>query len=289
MNHFRAYWMGVLTLLLCFLMKDVQAQDSARFHSNAVKNRVSQRNPGLIPKNLEGIPHHHHHGQHSRKRKRGKETLPAGCWEACATGCVYYGCTVGYELILSGLFNYHLRLLDSKGENERVVSLDILPEGAWLPEGGYQIVPRIRGNWGFLTTDFRIFSDYRSGPGYIETARTFDWQIIMFNLIARREAVLRMGTGLMYDQSTDYVFSEHSVALDLYLVQERVAPRLEFRYALDYGNFESPRWEANGLVDFLLFETRNFSGYFSAGARFQKFALGDEVFAATGGFRFNLH
>src|SRR5258708_3105729 len=82
-----------------------------------------------------------------------------------------------------------------------LVSLERFFQGAVQPSTYYLFNPRIRGNWGLFSTDFRVNylleDDHTNGT---HDLTTFDWQILQLNLITTRNFTARIGGGNLYER-----------------------------------------------------------------------------------------
>ena len=211
-----------------------------------------------------------------------------GCVEACVGACVGIGCSAGSNFLFSGLWRYHHEMVESKPDVPRVVSLDVMAQGGADPGRSITFAPRIRGTFGFFSTDFRLIKTDIDQPGYISSYSTIDWQILVFNLLNIREANLRMGTGLMYLRPEFRWLSEGTVALDLYFLDESLSFQTEGRFASDFNGDPPARWELNAGFNVRFLYGSHLWGYATLGGLYQEYS-GTPVRALFGGLRFNLH
>lgn len=228
-------------------------------------------------------------GGGSSTHKVTQQSFPTACLETCFQGCFEYACQEGCYWFTNSVINYHTDLIDNKENNWRIVSLDFGLEGGYGIPSAMQVIPRVRGNWGLLATDFRYYLGREFGNGFIADHSTLDWQVLMYNIVPLRTVNLRVGMGFSYDISDDLFNLESSAALNLYLIDEIFAPKFEFRHSWSTALQEVARWEGSGSLDFLFLDGIDIQGYLGAGARFQRFHQTTDQWALTGGVRFNLN
>jgi len=103
---------------------------------------------------------------------------------------------VGTLVLFMGMAEYHTLLLEKRDEVPEVVSLDALLHLGYNPGTATYLLPRIRGNWGFLGLDLRYQALFERRIDSLANAHTFD-AVMNFNLLVTRHVTLRIGTGLM--------------------------------------------------------------------------------------------
>ena len=214
-----------------------------------------------------------------------------GCAGGCIQGCAAAGCAMAVNGIFRGMFRYNRRIMDKKPNVRRVISLDVIPEvGIGLnSDNTFLIMPRVRGNLGLFSTDFRFYNRLESGVDYIDTWKTLEWQILQFNLIQNRYANFRVGSGIYVENFEGIVFNEHTIALSLYVPLIKSAGDLEYRIAPDYSTGDIPRQEVNLHLRRKLVGVPNLDIYGSIGGMYQNFYRGIEAWSGTAGLHININ
>jgi len=170
-----------------------------------------------------------------------------------------------------------------------MVSLDIMLQGGVKPSSYYMLWPRIRGNWGLFSTDFRMnYLIEEDIDGYIHI-RTNDWQIIQLNLITSRFFTFRLGTGFMQEAFGEKeIFNETAFMFNVHAPDQTKQIGFEWRFAKDWENDTNPRWELSAQYQHQLFNSGKLHGYATIGTVFQKYYNTIEVWGMQAGlvFRF---
>lgn len=250
--------MRTLFVILCFLITTCQG-----FSQVSEIKKLSKANKGF-----------------QKNHKRGSEGFSASNG-ACTSCC----CNVFYaELFLQSL-KYHKILLEKKPVIQRVTSLDFAPTFATNNGNTFLMLPRLRGNWGLFSTDFR-YSALFDNTGFYNTS---DWQVIQFNLGVEKTFNFRIGTGFMTEKYTRTAFNEHTIALDLYLKENLITPSFEFRIAKDYTNGSTPRIEVHAKCGYRFIKTDHLDGFLVGGLLFQQYYSKIDAMNIQFGLNFNLH
>lgn len=181
------------------------------------------------------------------------------------------------------------KLQDSRERYPSMVSLDVMMQGAVKPSSYYMLWPRIRGNWGLFSTDFRmnyLIEDDFDGYKHI---RTNDWQVLQINLITSRYFTFRMGTGFMQEAfGARRTFSESAFLFNVHAKDQSKVLAFEYRFAKDWQTGVNPRRELSAQYQHELFATGVLHGYLTAGVTYQKYYNTIEVWGIQGGLMFRL-
>lgn len=168
----------------------------------------------------------------------------------------------------------------------RLVSLETFFQAAVQPSSYYLFNPRIRGNWGLFSTDFRInylFEDDRSNGAHDLT--TFDWQILQLNLITIRNFTARVGGGNLYERfGNKQSFFEWTTGLSFYSNPQTIIGNLEYRVAKDFVTNAVPRREINFSLEKQIFRTGSLRGYATVGGVYQRYYQSVTVWGLQAGF-----
>lgn len=214
-----------------------------------------------------------------------------GCASGCVQGCVSLGCATAMNGMVRGMFRYNRKIMDRKPDVPRVISLDVIPQaGIGLNSTNtWIIMPRVRGNLGFFSTDFRFYNRLESGTNYIDTWKTLEWQILQFNLIQNRYANLRVGSGIYVENFEGVVFNEHTIGLSIFVPSIAGAGDLEYRITPDYSTGNIPRQEVNLGLRRRLIGVDHLDIYGSIGGMYQNFYRGIEAWSGTVGIHVNIN
>ncbi len=207
-------------------------------------------------------------------------------------------CCIGIESIFSSFINHQNFLIQSKVVNPRIVSFEFFALGAlpflydndsigsqFFPKSILSI-PKIRANWGLLSTEFRYANLYQRSDGNMY--ETLDWQVLMLNIFSRREFYLRIGTGFMYEKPSFTYFNEHSLSADI-LFTEQLSGTFDFRFSHDSKTQIFPRLESGIRFNYLLAETRYAQFGFTAGFLYQNYYQTDKLYLIQTGLTMLLH
>jgi hypothetical protein len=184
---------------------------------------------------------------------------------------------------MSLFFVWQQQTLKKKEINRNITSLDIFLQTAIQPSTYYIVHPRVRANWGIISTDFRmnyLIEDDIDGVKYI---RTDDWQIAQLNLITARNVTFRIGGGILHENySGGKTFGEGTVGIQLLSNREHLGGMVEYRWS-------EPRKEWNSSLHRRLLHTDHFKMYATGGIVFQQYYDTINVWGLQGGmmFRFN--
>jgi hypothetical protein len=209
-----------------------------------------------------------------------------GCFSGCFSGC-FNGCFGSL-----GLFHITSRLqkdmLARKSKNPAIVSLSVMPQVAYGFSDYLIALPRVRGTWGIFSTDVRMNFlaeiDSLSGDVY----KTTDWQILQLNVVATADGMLRLGTGIMYEEFTRRSFPEHFIGGEFYF-DDRWTGIAEFRVAKNYSVGSTPRWEFSLRGDKKILSRKHFMGYVSVGGMFQRYYSSVDLWTLQAGFHLMVH
>jgi hypothetical protein len=179
-----------------------------------------------------------------------------------------------------------------RGDRQRypsMVSLDVMFQGAVKPSSYYILWPRIRGNWGLFSTDFRMnYLIEEDAEGY-KHIRTNDWQVIQLNLVTSRFFTFKLGTGFMQEAfNNKEMFSETAFLMFIHAPDQTKLLGFEYRFAKDFDTGANPRWELSAQYQHQLFSTGKFHGYASVGTVYQKYYNSIEVWGIQAGLVFRI-
>ncbi|MFN3839965.1 MAG: hypothetical protein ACK4RF_04585 [Cyclobacteriaceae bacterium] len=182
------------------------------------------------------------------------------------------------------------KLKDDRARYPSMVSLDVLLQGAIKPSAYYVLWPRIRGNWGLFSTDFRMNYLIEEDPdGGFKHLRTNDWQILQLNLITSRFITFRFGTGFMHEAfGKGESFNEWDFVLGFHSPDQYKVIVFEYRFAKDWNTGSNPRREFSAQYQHQIFSTGSLHGYISVGGAYQRYYNSIEVWGIQAGLVFRL-
>jgi len=195
-----------------------------------------------------------------------------------------------FDFLFGGIAEWQtFKLKDDRERYPSMVSLDIMFQGAIKPSGYYIIWPRIRGNWGLFSTDFRMnYLIEEDAEGY-KHIRTNDWQVIQLNLVTSRFFTFRFGTGFMQEAfNTKEMFSESALLFGVHAPDQTKSINFEYRFAIDFDSDVNPRNEFGAFYQHRLFSSGKLHGYASVGGVYQKYYNAIEVWGFQGGIVFRI-
>jgi hypothetical protein len=170
-----------------------------------------------------------------------------------------------FDIVFSGIVETQRAKLDRRSEVPNMVSLDVMLQNAVQPSSYYIINPRIRGNWGLFSTDFRLnYLIEEDFDGY-KHIRTNEWQIIQLNIITTKDVVFRIGGGFLQESfGGENYYNEWTTALQVHPAKSKLGGLIEYRDA-------DQRKEVNGFLRYHIFDHNSLHGFVTGGAMYQRY------------------
>lgn len=200
------------------------------------------------------------------------------------------GAGVFFDFLFGGLIRSHGEKLNADRERyPSMVSFDVMLQGAVKPASYYILWPRIRGNWGLFSTDFRMNYLIEDDVEGFKHIRTNDWQVLQLNLITSQFITFRVGTGFMQEAfNTKEMFSESAFMFGIHAPDQSKSINFEFRFAVDLELDVNPRNEFSAYYQHQLFHSGKLHGYATVGGVYQKYYDVVDVWGVQAGlvFRF---
>ena len=173
-----------------------------------------------------------------------------------ACGCLYdVGLVFITEVFVKGI-QANTRLIEARRDSlPRIKNMELNLGYGFYPDDFAYFTPKIRLQAGVIGTSFRAWARQdRSNPFATNLLSFFDWQILEFNIINRKNYSLRTGMGFMTDPTSrngDGVwdgddlsfYPEITAGTDIFFFNERLRWNLEGRYT-PFGEVK-PRREAS--------------------------------------------
>jgi hypothetical protein len=168
--------------------------------------------------------------------------------------------------------------LQQRSDMPYIVSIDMIAQAAAQPSSYYIINPRIRGNWGLFSTDFRMNYLIEESADGIKHLRTNDWQIVEMNIVTTPDFLLRIGGGTMIE-----AFGGRNTFLE-WTAGGQYQPRASKWGAVAEYRGAEVRKEVSGFAQYEVFDHRALHGYLTMGATYQRFYQTISTWGLQGGF-----
>lgn len=176
------------------------------------------------------------------------------------------------NLIGNGFIQWQQYKLTKKEINPSIVSVEAMLQAAVQPSSYYIFNPRIRGNWGLISTDFRLNYLLQEDINGYQDLTTYDWQVVELNVVTTRNVIGRVGIGFMYEDFGEHKsFSETTAGLHIYSNKRIIIGGAEYRYAGDFQTGAVPRREFSAFVERQVLQRGRFHSYVTIGGVYQRY------------------
>jgi hypothetical protein len=173
--------------------------------------------------------------------------------------------------------------LQMREQNPSMVSVEVIAVAAVQPSSYYIVHPRIRGNWGIFSTDFRMNYLIEEDVDGIKHLRTEDWQILQLNLIAHRNVNLYVGGGFLREAFGGRAYyNEWTTCLRVNPAKVPFSLQAEYRYS-------EPRVEFSTNVQYPVLRKGMSNIYLLAGGAFQEYYSNVRVWGLQGGIMLKVY
>ena len=190
---------------------------------------------------------------------------------------------------LQGIAIWQQYKLDKRSKNEYIVSLDIIGQAAIQPSRYYLMNPRIRGNWGLFSTDFRINYLLQETATGTESLSSIDWQILQLNLVTTRNVIGRIGGGFMKENfGGNLSFFESTYGVFIQSTNKKLGGTLEYRLAQDFTTGAIPRREVGAQFEYRLSTKGYWNTYLTLGGVYQRYYESINVWGIQAGIAFRI-
>jgi hypothetical protein len=190
---------------------------------------------------------------------------------------------------IDGLANWQQYKLQKKDINPYIVSFDIISQAAAQPSRYYLYNPRIRGNWGLFSTDFRINYLLEEGVSGAQDLSSIDWQILQLNIVTTRHVIGRVGGGFMKENfGGRQSFFESTYGLFVQSNNKSIGCSLEYRLAQDFETGAVPRRELSAQFEKRLFSSGSWNTYLTLGGVYQRYYESISVWGLQAGLAFRI-
>jgi hypothetical protein len=181
------------------------------------------------------------------------------------------------------LIQWHHAKLQTRAQNPSIVSVEVMALGAVQPSSYYIIHPRIRGNWGLFSTDFRMNYLIEEDIDGLKHIRTDDWQIIELNIVTEPTFNFYVGFGFLHEAfNDDKYFEEWTACFRIMPRKFPIVLQAEYRYAV-------PRTEFNANIQYPILKRGVANLYIVAGGTFQQYYSTIQVWGMQGGIMMKIY
>lgn len=187
----------------------------------------------------------------------GNEVAGA-CIETCVSACAS-GVFDILGHLLANIGESNGEYVDSKKEEVPYIShFDMAFQLGVLPNQYLVYLPRIRGQYGTFGTDFRVYHNQEYRLKDVDPYTTYDWQILVLNLVSVRQLNWRIASGIMIESfdGNSNVFNEHTMAFSIF-PRKKLTLNVEGRLTPDYETGIVVRQEVNANVLYQVNKSEN--------------------------------
>jgi hypothetical protein len=190
---------------------------------------------------------------------------------------------------LNILINWQQYKLQKKNVNPYMVSLDIISQAAIQPSRYYLYNPRIRGNWGLFSTDFRINYLLEENVLGTQDLSSIDWQVLQLNIVTTRNVIGRIGGGFMKENfGGRQSFFESTYGIFVQSNSKGIGASAEYRLAQDFVIGAIPRREVSAQFEKRLFSRGYWNTYLTLGGVSQRYYESISVWGVQAGLAFRV-
>jgi hypothetical protein len=181
---------------------------------------------------------------------------------SCLSSCFDIGCQIIGTQVVVGLWRYHEYINEQGLDRTTSIEAQVVAGGNTI-KNYYTLRPRIRGNWGFFSTDFRVamLYDYDETTGAFGGYHTKDWQILGFNLVAVEAFNLRLASGFMYEDFQKKYYLENSAMADVYFNKWHIGAEGRISH---YTNGVVPRSELSLKTSYRIGQSKHLQTFVTA-------------------------
>jgi hypothetical protein len=178
---------------------------------------------------------------------------------------------------------------DNRQRYPSMVSLETMIPGGYKTNDFF-FWPRIRGNWGLFSTDFRMnYIFEKDDAGGYKQLHTNDWQILQLNITTSRILLFRVGAGLMTEAFGNFnQYTELTLGFGIHAPDQSSMFYAEYRDAYKAGVDMKARIEFNAQYMHQIFRTGALKGYVTGGVVYQKYYSQIDFWAVQAGLAFRV-
>ncbi len=213
--------------------------------------------------------------------------------EACcsAGSCCWDGGFIFFDFLI----DHHEEIMNFRYLNPTILSLEIDASFAYALHYGHgdyytyiNYLPRVRGNLGVFSTDFRynILTEYTDDfPNSFKS-----WELLfLLNLMPDESVKITFGSGIYYEMYTEKYYSENYFETRIGTFENKDFVGIDTRLVVDYRTGKYPFFEAGIYYNARIIDFEHLSGYISLGGVYQNYYTAHDIWGARGGLIFNIH
>jgi hypothetical protein len=190
---------------------------------------------------------------------------------------------------INGLADWQQYKLKKREVNPYLVSLDVITQFATQPSRYYLVNPRVRGNWGLFSSDFRVNYLLEETVNGTTDLSSIDWQVVQFNIVTTRTVVGRLGAGFMKENfGGRQTFFESSVGALIQSSSKKTGISFEYRWAQDFETDVTARREFSAQFEKRLASRGYWNTYLTFGGVFQRYYESISVWGIQVGLAFRI-
>ncbi len=170
--------------------------------------------------------------------------------------------------------------------------LDVELNYGGIPNDYHSLRPRVRGQVGIFSTDFRFSSLIEPRLEGSDIYNTLDWQIIQIAWVNTPQVTFRTGVGIMHEYDTNLSYPELTTSLDMYFINQKLRFAPEFRYTQNVSNelgSTNPRTELNGEISYALVLKPHFKVYGGVNALYARYYQSVNIWTVGAGLKLRFH
>lgn len=186
---------------------------------------------------------------------------------------------------------YQTAVLKKKDLNPTIMSVEVMPHvgfSTFLNEGfvnTYNIVPRVKINFGALSGDVRLDYALSSEDTKVVMSQNVD-ALVQFNIIPVANLKIAIGQGVLYYLEGGNYYHQSYLGADIGLAGQRILVTPEIRYTHDWANKSMVYTEGALRAGYRLFTIKSYPLYLNAGIAYRAFNGGVSSMMTFGGFNF---
>jgi hypothetical protein len=181
-----------------------------------------------------------------------------------------------FQFMFAEMIKAQQQKVSRKHEIPSIISFDVMLQAAAQPSSYYIMHPRVRGNWGLFSTDFRLNYILEEDIDGVKHLRTNEWQVLQLNLVTTKDATVRIGGGMLYEAF------EMKRSYPEWTAGVHIMPFGKLGGVAEYRGSEV-RKEVNAHFRYGFFERNRLHGYLTAGAVYQRYYSQVSVWGMQGG------
>ncbi len=190
---------------------------------------------------------------------------------------------------INGLVSWQQYKLQKKDVNPYMVSVDIISQVATQPSRYYLYNPRIRGNWGLFSTDFRVNYLLQETGNGTDDLSSIDWQVLQLNIVTTKNVIGRIGGGFMKENfGGRQSFFESTYGVFVQSNSKKIGGSIEYRVAQDFTTGAAPRRELSAQFEKRLFASGYWNTYLTLGGVYQNYYEKISVWGVQVGLAFRI-